>query len=218
MRHPAAISPPAAGAMPVRGVDGMAYYAGASAGQLACAKVRQAEWHLHPHRHENCAVCANTAAPAASTCCNSPVASASLSSRSASMQSRTCRSSSLTSLSPRTFCECCDAGSSSRFTQTWMTAPSSQLMRHCRKCLRNAAGGALNARGAKPTVSKLAPKIIAMCNCAGGCSTMLYCTVTGQLLETSVEAVKRHMSGKKYLRNKGKGLAVVLDGHLACAR
>lgn len=57
-----------------------------------------------------------------------------------------------------------------------------------------------------------------MCNCAGGCSTMLYCTVTGQLLETSVEAVKRHMSGKKYLRNKGKGLGVVLDGQLACTR
>lgn len=65
MHHPAAISPPAAGAMPVRGVDSMAYCGGASAGQLACAKVRQAEWHLHPHRHEDCAVCANTAAPAA---------------------------------------------------------------------------------------------------------------------------------------------------------
>lgn len=40
---------------------------------------------------------------------------------------------------------------------------------------------------------------------------MLYCTVTGQLLETSVEAVKRHMSGKKYIRNKGERWRVKVE-------
>jgi hypothetical protein len=34
--------------------------------------------------------------------------------------------------------------------------------------------------------------------------TMLYCTLTGQLLDKSLEAVKVHMTGKKYIYNKGE--------------
>eukprot|EP00798_Chlamydomonas_sp_ICE-L_P022969 gene22969-30158_t len=32
---------------------------------------------------------------------------------------------------------------------------------------------------------------------------MLYCTLTGQLLDKSLEAVTKHMQGKKYINNKG---------------
>lgn len=31
---------------------------------------------------------------------------------------------------------------------------------------------------------------------------MLYCALTGQLMDKSLEAVKRHMKGKKFQRNK----------------
>lgn len=33
---------------------------------------------------------------------------------------------------------------------------------------------------------------------------MLYCALTGQLMDKSLEAVKRHMAGKKFQRNKGE--------------
>jgi hypothetical protein len=34
-------------------------------------------------------------------------------------------------------------------------------------------------------------------------SLMLYCALTGQLIDKSVEAVKKHMKGKKFQRAKG---------------
>ena len=34
-------------------------------------------------------------------------------------------------------------------------------------------------------------------------SEMLYCTLTCQLMDKSLEAVKRHMQGKKFVRGKG---------------
>lgn len=33
---------------------------------------------------------------------------------------------------------------------------------------------------------------------------MLYCTLTVQLMDQSVEAVKKHMQGKKFIRAKGR--------------
>jgi hypothetical protein len=36
-----------------------------------------------------------------------------------------------------------------------------------------------------------------------GHSNMLYCALTGQLMDKSVGAVKVHMKGKKFIRNKG---------------
>jgi hypothetical protein len=35
-------------------------------------------------------------------------------------------------------------------------------------------------------------------------SLMLYCALTGQLMDKSLEAVKKHMQGKKFLRAKGE--------------
>lgn len=36
------------------------------------------------------------------------------------------------------------------------------------------------------------------------CRLMLYCSLTGQLMDKSVEAIKKHMKGKKFERNKGE--------------
>lgn len=33
---------------------------------------------------------------------------------------------------------------------------------------------------------------------------MLYCSLTGQLMDKSIEAARKHQAGKKYVRNKGK--------------
>ena len=32
---------------------------------------------------------------------------------------------------------------------------------------------------------------------------MFYCTLTGQLMDKSVDAAKMHMAGKKFVSNKG---------------
>ena len=42
---------------------------------------------------------------------------------------------------------------------------------------------------------------------------MLYCALTGQLVDKSLDAVKKHMQGKRFERAKGTSLARVL-----CAR
>lgn len=43
---------------------------------------------------------------------------------------------------------------------------------------------------------------------------MLYCTLTGQLMDKSMQAVKTHEGGKKYLYNKGEwaGTRVLTTG------
>lgn len=38
------------------------------------------------------------------------------------------------------------------------------------------------------------------------CRLMLYCALTGQLIDKSVDAVKKHMKGKKFERAKGGAL------------
>jgi hypothetical protein len=43
---------------------------------------------------------------------------------------------------------------------------------------------------------------------------MLYCTLTVQLIDQSIEAVKKHMQGKKFNRAKGEGAAVVVAAWL----
>jgi hypothetical protein len=35
------------------------------------------------------------------------------------------------------------------------------------------------------------------------CRTMLYCSLTGQLMDKSVDAIKKHMKGKKFQYKKG---------------
>jgi hypothetical protein len=41
---------------------------------------------------------------------------------------------------------------------------------------------------------------------------MLYCALTGQLIDKSVDAVKKHMKGKKFERAKGGALGFLGGG------
>jgi len=55
---------------------------------------------------------------------------------------------------------------------------------------------------------------VCACGCAGEspvlmlgavpCRLMLYCALTGQLTDRSVDAIKKHMKGKKFQRAKGE--------------
>jgi hypothetical protein len=42
------------------------------------------------------------------------------------------------------------------------------------------------------------------------CRLMLYCALTGQLMDKSLTAVKKHMQGKKFLRAKGEAAHMVM--------
>jgi hypothetical protein len=46
---------------------------------------------------------------------------------------------------------------------------------------------------------------------------MLYCTLTVQLIDQSIEAVKKHMQGKKFIRAKGKSNEYVVSMHSSSA-
>jgi hypothetical protein len=39
---------------------------------------------------------------------------------------------------------------------------------------------------------------------------MLYCALTGQLMDKSLAAVKKHMQGKKFLRAQGEAAHMVI--------
>jgi hypothetical protein len=41
------------------------------------------------------------------------------------------------------------------------------------------------------------------------CRLMLYCALTGQLMDKSLAAVKKHMQGKKFLRAKGEDVHIM---------